>query len=1412
MKKRVVSLLLCLIMALSLIPTVAFAAEASSQDDGISLTSIRPPDDQSYYYYTYKFYNGSSSTPISTQTVKQGDVLYQPETPQTEEGKVFIGWYENDTPFTGFGKVSDVTETKTIRVDAKFEDGYHVYFKDNNGRIIATKTGKTDDKITFEKVIFAVGTDEAITGWYTDKDCTSGNQVESVTIEYSNITLYAKVEKGHWITFDSDGGSYVEPKFFATSANTKEPTAPTKSGYDFAGWYNGETKYTFGSKLDESITLKAHWTAQDGVPYTVIHWQENVDDAKFSFMDSETMTGTTGELTKAAAKSCDGFNVRGIEQKTIAGDGSTIVNVFYERNEYTINFWPTNGSTLSCRKEEHTHSWWQWCYNLRGKLTCTKEEHTHDSSCYETRALFTITAKYGANISNQWPARDNGSTNWSTKRGGDGPYQAGIDVMPLGGGNFYVPRSESSSSASASYYVEVLEGKPGTEVVRGKTYTLHHTDTVMMSRPYITWDEDFYNITGFTRNEIDSTPNRGRYNGAKFYYYRNSYEIKFINGSNVENTVSKQYEADISDVSYTPTTAPTGKEGYRFVAWYDNELCEGTPYVFTGKTMPAKNITVYAKWMAPTYKVTVYDQNGNSLGDFTVSQGETVIGKMPAVTVGEDETFLGWVQDSPNGNPFTLTTEIHRDYSLYAKVGSTAKYTVTYDGNGGTGSVTDSEKYGKGAFATVKANDFTKDNMVFLGWSTTASGSVAYYANSKLEITGNMTLYAIWGDKDSTVTLTYNANYEGAVPATREFPSLKNNALVQLAAASLFPREDYELTGWNTKADGSGTSFAAGSNARVNKIGENVLYAQWERQTGSLTITKVVSAPEGVTVPDSFTFNVSGYSEPVTVTAVDNWTKTITVNAGTYTVTENTSTVPGGYKLDTTYAPENRTVTVNAGAIANVTVTNTYTKVFGADIVNPASLTVFKKDARTDALLSGAEFQLLKKVGNDYVAVGIPVGTTSSGMITFTALEPGDYQLKETKAPANYVGWTDHTFAFTVVKNDEPTDAARYNETTKQFEKVYDCHIVLTSDLDEGFQDFYKNYSFANNELTVYNEKIGGKEIEVKKIVKAPYAPVGETEFTFYVTLGYDNNTSVFEDVELLSDFHIYFKAKGADTAKELTLDDMENRYSFTMKASSDKIGEGTLILTGTQNDLDRLAVSVWEDGDEAPENWEYADEPCVAILTYDKESNDYLLLNEDEEPVTVPFTFTNTYTKVVTDVTAKFNVEKLVERQRGSRKPGKADFTFEAYYTNNEGKLVKIDQNLTISTNGVDKYTSSWNLVVPAAAFNDNGVASLTIKEVNSRKTGWTYDKTEYKLVVTQDGKVDRLANPLAAVEVDPDAALTLSFINTYYKRSGGGGGGDKPIQSVKTGDMGIAMYAMTSLLSLGGAALVIKKRKEEK
>ena len=789
MKKRILSVLLALCMCLTFVPVSVFA-EDLQQDNSISVLSITP-DEGTYRTYVFKA-NGET---ISTQIVKNGDTLLEPQVP-AQDGKVFTGW----SPEVTFGPVSNVDKTETITVEAQFADGYHVYFKDNNGRIIATKTGASGTEVSVAKVNFPVGSDEAITGWYTDAAHTQ--KVESVTIETSDITLYAKVEKGHWITFESNGGSYVEPKFFVTSANTKEPTDPTKPGYAFAGWYNGKDQYTFGNTLTENIELKAHWTAQDGVKYTVIHWLENADDNGYSYKESETKTGTTGGKTNATAKRYPGFTAQTITQQDIKGDDSTIVNVYYKRNEYSVKFY-TNSSLFS------------------------------DSTEY---TALRITAKYGANISAKWPTY-NGSNAWATSDGGN-TYQVNIDTMPLGGAKFYGPKT-GNGSETAYYYVEVLPGETGTPGPGNLNYKLHHSDT-SPGTGYRVTDEDKYPITGFTFKTFSANWTLGgyKYNNAEFYYTRNSYDLVFISGGKTVKTESVKYQASIAGyANYKHDTAPEGKDGYIFAGWYDNELGEGTAYVFDGKTMPAQNITLYAKWVAPTYTVTVYDVDGRTVLETfakvpmnsTIDEANMPVGK---VTKDSDDEFLGWVlksdENSLDGMPFNFSTKITKDYELRAKVGSKAQYSVTYNANatGATGSVTDTEKYAKGAEATVMSNSFKNGDMVFLGWNTKADGTgTTYYPNGTIKVTGNMDLYARWGRRSSTVTVTYHSNF--GTDRTYVTDAEVNNARITVAdytTLGLPARTGYTFAGWK---DNEGTSFSANDSARVNKDGSNDLYAQW---------------------------------------------------------------------------------------------------------------------------------------------------------------------------------------------------------------------------------------------------------------------------------------------------------------------------------------------------------------------------------------------------------------------------------------------------------------------------------------------------------------------------------------------------------------------------------------------------------
>lgn len=840
--KRLLTWVLVLVMALSLLPLNVLAEYSTSP------ASILPPDTKCI---VYTFYNGDEI--VDKQEIKNNESLRVPATPE-KEGYQFTGWFDQDeNKFTDFGTAIHVTADSNVDLYAKFVPVCYVYFMDGKGadaRIIATKEVTEAKPLSdFSDVSFVVGTDEAITGW-VNKD---NNPVTSVSFSDGTTYLYPVVEKGHWITFESDGGSYVEPLFVPKGKNYAAPTAPTKPGYDFDGWYNGETAFTFGSSLTEDLTLTAHWTEKANVQYTVIHWLENADDDEYSLKKSESKIGTAGNQTAASAKSYDGFTAQTITQKVIAGDGSTIVNVYYKRNVYVINFYSSKNPSYTCGKREHEHR--RGCYDSNGHLSCKKEEHQHSDSCLTPQ--YKIAAKYGANIRDKWP----GGGWYVSSDWGNNTAQSSIDVMPLGGKNFYGKQS-GYYTPTASYYTEVLPGETGgTQMSDGCSYKLKHQDTTSTNISLTVTDEDRYPITGFTCNTELSAKNGDKYSGANFYYTRNSYDIIFINGGKTAKTESnKKYQQDISTVSYTPT-APAGKEGYEFAGWFDNELCEGTAYDFTGKTMPANNITLYAKWVAPVHTVTFM------VGKTTYQMMPNVAHKgtitLPAAPKAPDgDTFLGWVD--ANGKPFHPSTKITDDLKLYAKFGNKSGYSVTYVTEGSS-SVTDDKLYAEGAYATVRDGASTAPaGKVFLYWNASSDSSgKKYYPNDKVLVPkGGVTLTAVYGDKAETVTLTYNANF-GTPPASTQISGLKNNGLIDLLSydeLELPKRDGYTFTGWNTQQDGHGISFAAGTSAaRVDKVEPNVLYAQWKKTTIDEEVTVIITGKTDTKVYNGSEQSVTGY-------------------------------------------------------------------------------------------------------------------------------------------------------------------------------------------------------------------------------------------------------------------------------------------------------------------------------------------------------------------------------------------------------------------------------------------------------------------------------------------------------------------------------------------------------------------------
>ena len=750
----------------------------------------------------------ANGTTVSTQIVKSGDTLIAPTAPDMI-GQAFVGWVdEAGNSFTGFGKQAEITETTTRTITARYEAALYVYFLNPDGsQIMRTEKVGDHEAHDFTAVSYEVDSTHKLVGWAAKKNGTENIADKiSVPADQTSVNVYAIIKEGYWVSFNSDGGSIVDSQFVLHGDKLVlgKDTTPTKPGYTFDGWYNGLTKVENGATVTSPMTLTAHWKAAK-VSYTVIHWWENADDNEYSFHESQELQGLTGATTTAAAKSytIKGKNIHGkdtsdkvftattIEQKTIKGDGSTIVNVYYKRKTYTMHF----------KKRQ-----------------------------YSRTDLSTITKKWGQSISKkEWPAY-NGNGNWQIS---DSRYLAYTSTMPMNDSTLW--STSGYYTHKAYYYVRNIEDT---------NYELHHTDVIKSSSDYLTiGKEDCYAITGFTYSYGDPGVD-GEYNNSKFYYTRNSYSLRFINNGKQDKTVSKKYEQSISNENYTPARPSSLPDYYEFDGWYDNELCEGEKYVFNGKTMPAQNVTLYAKWTAKKISLTYNLNNPEGTvdkGTKKVAAGTIASTVLPSASAIEGYSFAGWYVADENGHittvAFNANDAILKDTNVIGKWLYNGELTVKYVADG-VEAPKDNNVYAGGAKATV-ANGVTKEGKKFLGWQL--DGNV-YQPGQNFEVNKDLaddknviTLTAVFGDSETSAILNY---HPGNGNGEDQSVAILNNVEVALESTSNLhysaPGEDYYFAGWATSmedAQKGNAKYAVGEKVRVNADSSNDLYATWVKKT-----------------------------------------------------------------------------------------------------------------------------------------------------------------------------------------------------------------------------------------------------------------------------------------------------------------------------------------------------------------------------------------------------------------------------------------------------------------------------------------------------------------------------------------------------------------------------------------------------
>ena len=783
----------------------------------------------------------ANGTTVSTQIVKSGDTLIAPTAPDMI-GQAFVGWVdEAGNSFTGFGKQAEITETTTRTITARYEAALYVYFLNPDGtQIMRTEKVGDHEVHNFTAVSYEVDSTHKLVGWAAKQNGTTNIADKiSVPADQTSVNVYAIIKEGYWISFNSDGGSIIDSQFVLHGDKLvlDKSTTPTKPGYTFDGWYNGSTKVENGATVTSPMTLTAHWKAAK-VGYTINYWQQKVTDDKdatdaqktYEYVEAVTKEATTGtKISASNTKSYKGFKYNANNSSKdveISGDGTTIINVYYDRVLCTVNFHVDKGGYL--------WSDWQITKTVTGLYGANLPEGAWDSSSY-------------------WTVEKGGGTgcilltSFDFETAGYANNQGNITTNGVVTTcNFY--RQGKSGSTSVHYYNEQADGSyklVQTIKTSGGTLTVHEKYAGYDLYKYTTANNPGTSSSYWEKQE-------DVYDGKRLDDYPVSiasklktYSLSYYNYNSVTKTEKNiKYTASLkSYANYTPARPSGLPDYYVFGGWYKDKACT-TEFDFNTEKMPNANVQIYAKWTAKKINLTYNLNNPKGTVDKDtkkVAAGTIASTVLPSASAIEGYTFAGWYVADENGHmttvAFNANDAILRDTNVIGKWLYNGELTVKYVADG-VEAPKDNNVYAGGAKATV-ANGVTKDGKKFLGWQLDRN---VYQPGQNFEVNKDLaddknviTLTAVFGDSETSAILNY---HPGNGNGEDQSVAILNNVEVALESTSNLhysaPGEDYYFAGWATSmedAQKGNAKYAVGEKVRVNADSSNDLYATWVKKT-----------------------------------------------------------------------------------------------------------------------------------------------------------------------------------------------------------------------------------------------------------------------------------------------------------------------------------------------------------------------------------------------------------------------------------------------------------------------------------------------------------------------------------------------------------------------------------------------------
>lgn len=371
-------------------------------------------------------------------------------------------------------------------------------------------------------------------------------------------------------------------------------------------------------------------------------------------------------------------------------------------------------------------------------------------------------------------------------------------------------------------------------------------------------DDDIYIFNGNYNGDVTATAQWTK--EAPQTAYLKTFSGKGINSTNYSTGSNINIGTEV-------TVTATVKTGYKFVNWTDGSSHEQSTDKDYKFTMPDSNVNLTANATQIKYNI-VFNSNKPSSATSSVTGSTASMNDITydtSITLNKNGyslngwKFAGWnTKADGSGTSYTdgqsvnnLTTTDGATITMYAKwVQGDGDLVTANKGTGisdTTGTGTYKDGAGVGLNATVAKGYTWKSSESTTGWFDSTDKKVSSNQNYKFTMTPGAKIYTAKATAN-TYTIKYNKNKSDAIGTIAD--STYTYDVKGALRTNVFTSTGYKQTGWNTKADGTGTHYDAGKAIDVinwtDLDGKVInLYAEWEKQSYAVTYIDVVNNKNG---------------------------------------------------------------------------------------------------------------------------------------------------------------------------------------------------------------------------------------------------------------------------------------------------------------------------------------------------------------------------------------------------------------------------------------------------------------------------------------------------------------------------------------------------------------------------------------